>query len=111
MKGRYVQAMLQPYDRIRLSLSAANRMKTKCLGHNRTITKCFYFCEKRISNFTTMFCSTILLTIGLLFLRINVIAQDYPTNYLLVEIRKHRTDFSIIVLYYCLLLPTLGKVH
>ena len=31
----------QPYNRIRLSLSAVNHMKIKNLIHNRTFTKCF----------------------------------------------------------------------
>ena len=44
---------------ISFSLSAVNRMKIKCLICNRTISKCFSF-YKKLPNFTTIFCSTIL---------------------------------------------------
>ena len=40
--------MHQPYNRIRLSLSAVNRMKIKSLIRSRIITKCFTFYEKSI---------------------------------------------------------------
>ena len=38
--------MLQPYNRIRMSLSAINCMKINCLIRNRTFTKWFLFDEK-----------------------------------------------------------------
>ena len=45
--------------RMRLSLSAVNRMKTKNPICNRTITKCFLFYKNNILGFTTMFCRVI----------------------------------------------------
>ena len=38
---------------------AVNGMETKKIVRNHNATKCFSFCEKHISDFTTMFCSTI----------------------------------------------------
>ena len=41
--GGHVQGMLQPNNRIRLFLSAVNRMEIKSLIRSLTITKCFLF--------------------------------------------------------------------
>ena len=54
--------MLQQYNRIKFSFSAANRMKIKSLTHNRTIKKCFSLYEKHIFDFTTMICGIPLLS-------------------------------------------------
>ena len=59
----HVWDMHQPYNRIRLSLSATNCMKIRNLIHNRTITKCFSFYKKHIFDSTNMFCVTILFSI------------------------------------------------
>ena len=44
----------------KISLSSANRRKMKFVIRNCNITKCFSLHEKRLSNYTTMFCSSIL---------------------------------------------------
>ena len=82
-------------------------MKTNILIRNHTIIKCFSFSEKRIFNFTTMFCSTILFFNTSTFT--NFFARIYPANYFLAEIWKHGTDFSISAQVFFLLLLILLK--
>ena len=56
-----------------------------------------------------MFCNTILSITGTFTFTIifTFIVQGYPVNCLLVEVRKHNTNFSIFCHYCCLLLPVL----
>ena len=57
---RYVQGMPQPCNRVKLSLSAVDRMKIKSPIPNRTITKCSSLYVKQISDLTPMFWDTTL---------------------------------------------------
>ena len=59
LSGSHVKGMLQPYNHIRLSLLGVNRKNIKCLIRNRTTTKCFLLCKKRIFKFAAIFCSAI----------------------------------------------------
>ena len=59
----HVWDMHQPYNRIRLPLSATNCMKIRNLIHNCTLTKCFSFYKNHIFDSTNMFCFTILFSI------------------------------------------------
>ena len=52
--------MVQSYNHIRLSLSAANCKNIKSVICNRTIAKCFSLFEKHFFDFTLMFCGTTL---------------------------------------------------
>ena len=58
--GAMIRVSPQPHNRIRLSVTAANRMNFKNLIRKRIITKGFSFYKKYIFGFNTILCCTIL---------------------------------------------------
>ena len=100
--GSCVQDMLQQYNRIKFSLSAANRMKIKSLTHNRTIAKCFSLDEKHFwFHYYVLWYSFIFqyfdFVFDLLFKQrveictltnFETFKKIYPVSYFVVEIRK-----------------------
>ena len=105
--------MLQPYNRIGLSPSAADIMKIKELIRNRTITKCCCLSTKNTFLILPL-CSAVRFyfsilssqLFGLLFKRTlepydftifySFFASVYPANFFVVEIqKKNKLDFSI----------------
>ena len=112
--------MLRLYNRIRLPLSAVNRMIIKRLtlttlsqSVSRSTKNLFlilplfsaapcYFSKCLIYDFKRW----LKLVPSKVF---TFIFKVCPVNYLLVKSRKHNTNFSIIYSYYCLLLPIFFK--
>ena len=128
--------MLPPHNRIRLSLSAVNRMDIKSLIHSRTVTKSFSFYKIHIFDFTTIFCnivhfifqyvdsvcfiSYLIMCFKLaLIWNFNFFAKVYPANYLIIwnlSVTLYNTSlpYSMLIyfaLIYLQIILTLIPIH
>ena len=115
----HIYGMLQPYNRVRLSLSSVNRTEiNKVLpivrkAHFSILPLCstiqFYFSILLFEVFDLLFKWMVQSVLLQTFCQNTFFDKVYSANYLAVEIWKHDTVFAINFNYYCLLFLMLIK--